>query len=665
MRARPFAWRALLALPVRGASALVNHLATGLCSHFPALWMRARACDAVVLASIFLFALTAFHAPVVAQDARAAGQSGPSRANPEAGAGGTRGERGAEQGQAAKQPGGAVTSHASLVVTANDHATRAAEQILNAGGSAVDAAIAAQLVLSMVEPQSSGLGGGGFALVHTPAASTGERRLTAYDGRETAPLGAKPTRFLGRDGTPFGFIAAAKSWRSIGTPGLPYMLTEMHADHGTLSWQELFVPALEIAREGFAVSPRLHGLLTWMGAKRFAPEARAQYFTADGAPVPIGTVLRSPAFGRTLQRFAETGEMAFRSGPIVEAILARAQPGDGGEGRRPRGGNVGEANKGASASPDDADQGVAGRLRQEDFARYQVKRRAAVCAHVSREYEVCGMPPPSSGGSTVLQALLLGRAAIARGQQADGAATGAVVVSTHRRLEAANLAFADRNHFIGDPDFVAVPLPGLLAPAYVTRRAGLIRPQRAGAPFAHGKPPGWDTPRGSDGDGDGPGTTHLSIVDRTGQAVAMTTSIETAFGSGITAAGMLLNNQLTDFAFVPVDAAGGPRANRLQAGKRPRSSMAPTLVYKNGALFAVLGSPGGSRIIGYVARAIEGLLFDGLDPQAAAQRPHVLSRNGPAELEKTAALDGLAEGLRARGHEVRRAEMTSGLHIIA
>ena len=506
-----------------------------------------------------------------------------------------------------------------MVAAANPHATEAGVAMLEAGGSAVDAAIAAQLVLGLVEPQSSGIGGGAFLLHHDP--ESGETQ--AYDGRETAPLAATGDQFLTEDGSPLGFWDAVPGGLSVGAPGVLRMLELAHTNHGKLAWARLFEPAIALAENGFAVSPRLHALITRDKLLPKFPAAAAYFYTPAGNPLPVGTILRNPAYAETLRRIAAEGADAFYEGEIAADIVTAVQ--------------------GASINP--------GRLTQADLAAYRAVVRSPVCRRY-REWRVCGMPPPTSGGVAVLQILSLLE------PHDLGAAAPSDPRSLHLLAEAGKLAFADRNAFLADPDFVDVPVEQLLDPDYLSARAALIDPQRA-LPEAE---PGLELRNGTWVQVEPPSTSHLSVVDAEGQAVSMTSSVENAFGSRVMVRGFLLNNQLTDFAFVP-EVEGRPVANRVEPGKRPRSSMSPTLVFDTGgALHLAIGSPGGSRIIGYVVRAVTGVLDHGLSVQAAIELPHAVNRNGPTDLESGTAAAGAKAALEALGHVVRETEMTSGLH---
>lgn len=515
-----------------------------------------------------------------------------------------------------------------MVAAANPLATDAGYRILRRGGSAVDAAIAVQMVLNLVEPQSSGIGGGAFMLVHDARRGA----LVAYDGRETAPAAAKADRFLDAAGKPLRFFDAVVGGRSVGVPGTLRMLELAHRRHGRLPWAALFDPAIRLAEQGFAVSPRLSGAIA---TERFFRQDRARgyFYNPDGAPLAQGQRRTNPAFATTLRRIAAEGASAFYTGEIARDIVRTVQE--------------------YEANPGD--------LTDADLAGYRAIARAPVCGRY-RGYKVCGMPPPSSGGTAVLQ--MLGML-----ERFDMKAIGeSQLLRAHLFGEAGRLAYADRSVYLADPDFVA-PRPGLLDREYLRQRSQLIRLDASSGRAAAGKPPAAAGAADADlGVGDAlefPSTSHVSIVDRYGNAVAMTTTIEDAFGSRLmTAAGFLLNNELTDFSFAPVQ-GGKPVANRVEAGKRPRSTMAPTIAYDaRGHVAVIVGSPGGSAIINYVAKALIGVLDWGLDPEAAVALPNVGSRNGPIELERGTRAEALAAKLNALGDETRIVEQTSGLQLI-
>lgn len=519
---------------------------------------------------------------------------------------------------------GYATQH--MVAAANPLAAEAGRQILRAGGSAVDAAVAVQLVLNLVEPQSSGIGGGAF-MVHWNQST---RRIVTLDGRETAPAAAKPERFLGPDGRPLGFMAAAVGGRSVGVPGTVKLLEEAHKRWGKLPWSQVLAPAIRLADEGFAVSPRLNGLLNGEQALRSDPLARAYFYDEAGKPREVGHVLKNPAFAATLRSLASGGSAAFYAGAIAADIVA--------------------AVTGHPTNPGD--------MTAADLAGYTVVEREPLCGRY-RVYTICGMGPPSSGGIAVQQ--ILGMV-----ERFDLGRMGPGANAVHWISEAGRLAFADRNLYVGDPAFVDVPSAGLIDPAYLNTRANLMSEDRSMGTARAGEPPrrraqllGPSDPQAEYG------TSHISIIDSDGNAVSMTTTIEDGFGARImTRGGFLLNNELTDFNFAPT-ANGAPVANRVEPGKRPRSSMAPTLVFDAfGRLYAVVGSPGGSQIIGYVVKTLIGLLDWRLDPQQAVDLGNFGSRNGPTELERGTEAEAWGVTLQTRGHEVRALEMTSGIQAI-
>jgi gamma-glutamyltranspeptidase/glutathione hydrolase len=509
-----------------------------------------------------------------------------------------------------------------MVAAANPHAARAGIEILRAGGSALDAAVAAQMVLNLVEPQSSGIGGGAFALLWDAAAG----KVSAYDGRETAPGAARPDRFLRPDGTALGFLEAVGSGLSVGVPGLLRMLELAHAKHGRLPWKRLFEPAIRLADEGFAVSPRLHRLIAADPLLRRHPAARAYFFLPDGRALPVGHRLQNPEFAAVLRRVADEGPRAFYEGDVARDMAAAAA---------------------AAAPPGD--------LAERDLAGYRAVEREAVCGSY-RSYRVCGMPPPSSGGIAVLAILgTLERFDMARVRPNSSQAV-------HLFSEAGRLAYADRDHYVGDPDFVRVPAAGLTDPVYLRDRALLVRPEKSMIRALPGTPVGASSALGADSTVESSGTSHLSVIDAAGNAVAMTSSIESAFGSRIFVRGFLLNNELTDFSFLPEE-GGRPLANRVEPGKRPRSAMAPTLVFAPGGdLVMALGAAGGPAIINYTARTLVGVLDWKLSLQRSIAAPNMGSRNRETEIELGSALEKVAPALRALGHPVAAVPMPSGLH---
>ena len=513
-----------------------------------------------------------------------------------------------------------------MVAAANPLAAEAGAEVLRAGGSAVDAAVAVQGVLSLVEPQSSGIGGGAF-LVHYSAA-TGD--VITYDGREVAPRGATADMFLDAGGKPLRFFDAVRSGRSVGVPGAVAMLELAHREHGRLPWRQLWRPGITLAETGFAVSPRLHEMITAVVARGSLPANSAAYLTLDGkAPRPVGSLLRNPDYAATLRRIAVQGAKALREGPIAEEIVSavRADP-------------------------------MPGTLTLEDLRDYRPNRLEPVC-NTYRVYLVCGMRPPSSGGVAVLSVLGIL-------SHVDMAARGATTVAGwHYLIEAQRLAYADRDTYVADDRYEAVPIAGLLDRDYLASRAALVSPDRAMQRVEPGRPPGAQL-RGRDATGGTTGTSHFVVVDGRGNVVSMTTTVESLFGSQRMAGGFFLNNQLTDFSFTPFDDKGQPIANAVAPGKKPRSSMSPTIVFRDGRFELAVGSPGGHAIIGYVAKSIVGMLDWGLTPQAAVDLPNVIARG--LVVAETARMDpALIESLRAMGHEFRGGRSggeASGIHAV-
>ncbi|MEL7542329.1 MAG: gamma-glutamyltransferase [Pseudomonadota bacterium] len=518
-----------------------------------------------------------------------------------------------------------VRASKQLVVAANPLAVDAGLAVLRDGGSAIDAAIAVQMVLNLVEPQSSGIGGGAFIL-HWNAA---RKSLTTWDARETAPAAANPKRFIPADGSAPQWHTTVHSGLSIGVPGLLRGLERAHAAEGKLPWQRLFAPAIALAENGFAVSPRLHKMLDGMGAEKFGPVARALYFDEGGAPLAVGTNFKNPAFAASLRRVADAGADAFYTGPLAAEIVRKVAT--------------------APNTPGD--------MTATDLASYRALERAPVCAPY-RGYSVCGMGPPSSGALTIAQVLGLIEPFTLGTTPLDENAL-------HVIAEAQKLAFADRARFMADADFVDVP-HGLLDAHYLAERRRLIDTTRVTPRAEPGAPPRRILRvRGRDTSRERAGTSHISIIDAAGNAVSMTTTIESAFGSRLMVGGFLLNNELTDFAWQPNDEDGRLLANRVEPGKRPRSSMAPTMIFaSDGKLWALTGSPGGSRIINYTLKSIIAMIDWKLDAQQSADLVNFGSRNGPFEVETSAEGEKLGTMMRARGHAITAADMTSGLHII-
>ena len=552
------------------------------------------------------------------------------------------------------KPGWATKKFA--VAAANPLATDAGLQVLRAGGSAIDAAVAVQMVLTLVEPQSSGIGGGAF-LLHSTGCK-GE----AFDGRETAPGGVDEKLFIGADGKPMAFYDGVVGGRAVGVPGVVKMLEVAHKQYGKLPWAQLFIPAIALAESGFKVSPRLAMQLNNDAHLKKDPAAAAYYFKPDGSSLEPGTLLKNPALAEVLRQIAAKGSSAMHEGSVAQAMVKKVQ-----------------------SHPTNP-----GKLSMNDLAGYQVKKRDPICSDYAAAhtmYRLCGMPPPSSGAIAVGQILgILANTNAATMPPVAG--MGGVPGTTaqtpsadwlHLYTEASRLAFADRGQYLGDPDFVAAPggnWMSLLDPDYLADRAKLIAQQPGGQSMKTAKPgaPGpVKTAYAPMPDQPEFGTSHISIIDAFGNVISMTSTVEDAFGSrqltdGGTgkAGGFFLNNELTDFSFAPTDAEGKPIANRVQPGKRPRSSMAPTLVFDKSTNKIVMtgGSMGGALIIHHTAKLLYGTLNWGLNAQQAIDLPNFGSLNGPSLLEENRFSPATVEALRSRGAEVREMNMTSGLQAI-
>ncbi|QRM54989.1 gamma-glutamyltransferase [Sinorhizobium sp. BG8] len=521
-----------------------------------------------------------------------------------------------------------ATAKQYMVAAAHPLAAEAGRAILEKGGSAIDAMVAVQAVLGLVEPQSSGLGGGAFLLYYDAS----NKRLTTLDGRETAPMAATPKLFLDKDGKPLEFYDAVVGGRSVGTPGTVMLLQEAHNRYGKLDWNTLFDQAMKLATDGFAVSPRLAGLIADQGDGLKTFETPAKYFFDDkGQPLKAGAVLKNPDYAETLRAIADGGADAFYNGPIAEAIVDAVRI----------------VNKNA------------GVLALDDLRNYRVKERRPVCVDY-RARQVCGMGPPSSGAVTIGQILGLVENFDIKGLGKDNPESWRIIGDAQR------LAFADRGRYLADTDFVPAPIKGLLDKKYLSERAALLDGDKA-LPDDKVKAgePEWDHALlfGRDRAIELPSTTHFVIVDADGNVVSMTSTIENAFGSGLMTKGFLLNNELTDFSFETHD-GWVPIANRVEPGKRPRSSMAPTIVMKDGKPLLAIGSPGGSQIIGYVAQALIAYIDWGMDVREIVSMPHLINRFGTYDLEAGTAAEKLQEPLKALGYEVKLGEMTSGLHAI-
>ena len=560
-----------------------------------------------------------------------------------------------------EKPGWATKRFA--VAAANPLATDAGYQILKTGGSAVDAAVAVQMVLGLVEPQSSGIGGGAF-LLHQDGKPNG--KMEAFDGRETAPAAATESLFMGADGKPMAFSDAVVGGRSVGVPGTVRMLEMAHKQHGKLPWATLFQPAIALAEGGFKVSPRLNTLVTGEKNLKNDPVAATYFYDATGTAWPVGHVLKNPAYADVLRGIAKNGAKALHEGDIAQAIVSKVRN-----------------------HPTNA-----GVLSLQDLANYAPKKREPLCFDYKvqpESYQICGMPPPSSGAIAIGQILGILNNTVAPQLPLESAKapTAAEFLSPewlHLYLEASRLAFADRAQYVADPDFVEPPAGSwaqMLNPVYLEKRSKLItnvsmKTASAGIPLPYDAiktsanaridfkyAPMPDQPEY--------GTSHISIIDAAGNALAMTTTIEGAFGSmqmvspnPALAGGFLLNNELTDFSFAAADASGKPIANRVQPGKRPRSSMSPTLVIDKttGQVIMSAGSPGGALIIHFTAKTLYGTLNWGMNAQEAINLPNFGSLNGPSILEAKRFPPAVVEALKAKGHEIREIDMTSGLQAI-
>ena len=516
-----------------------------------------------------------------------------------------------------------------MVSAANPLAAQAGYDVLAAGGTAADAMIAVQLMLNLVEPQSSGIGGGAFLLYWDASSKT----LNTFDAREKAPAAAVPERFLNAEGEKIPFAEAISGGQAVGVPGILRLMEVTHNLYGNQNWASLFQSTIDMADNGFEVSPRMaNSIQSTIDRERYLdvfPGAKEYFFNDDGSPLQAGTLLKNPAFAETLRILAAEGADAFYSGPIAEDIVAV----------------VAETSK------------VENNITLQDMADYRVKVRPAVCTDY-RGYDVCGMGPPTSGGLTVGQIL-----GILNNFDLNG--TGWNAELAHLYAEAAKLAYADRALYMADADFVDVPVKGLLDKDYLKTRAAMIDPNAASGKRMAGEPPRDHTALFAPSQNpDRPGTSHIVIRDQYGNALSMTTTIETFFGSRVFVRGFLLNNELTDFDRAPKD-GGRLVANRVEGGKRPRSSMSPTIVMKDGEPYLLIGSPGGSRIINYVAKTIIAILDWDMDPQDAIETGHFVHRNGSSmDLEQETAAAGFADALTAKGHEVKAVDLNSGLHAI-
>ncbi len=510
-----------------------------------------------------------------------------------------------------------------MVVTANPYASQVGYRVLQEGGNAIDAMVAIQVMLGLVEPQSSGLGGGAFTLFYD--AKT--KRLHTFDGRETAPMKAKATLFIDEAGEPLAFYDAVVGGRSVGTPGTPRLLGDLHRRFGSQTLDALLKPTVSLATNGFTVSPRLASAIAADGDRlKTDPETAAYFFNADGSPLQEGHNLQNSAYAKTLMMLVSGGFDAFYQGDIARDIVDKVTQAD--------------------------NPGV---LSLNDLSQYQVIEREPVCFDYQQS-TICGMGPPSSGALTLGQIFgVLEHFDLSGFSEND-------VLGWHLLGEASRLAFADRGMYMADSDFVNMPV-GLLDKEYLASRAKLINKDQALETVEAGKPPFVTTKNAYDESIELPSTSHFVIVDRDGSVVSMTTTIENGFGSRLMTNGFLLNNELTDFSF-RAEKDGKPIANRIEPGKRPRSSMAPTIVFQDGQPYLAIGSPGGSRIIGYVAKTLVAHLSGGVPIQQAINLPHGVKRFADYDLAENKALDSLAEALGQLGHQVVRRDLNSGLHAI-
>ena len=512
-----------------------------------------------------------------------------------------------------------------MVATAHPIASKVGFDILKKGGTAADAAVAIQLALNVVEPQSSGIGGGAFALYWNAR----EKKLKSYDGRETAPKSATADLFLDEDGVKRKFWDVVPGGLSVGVPGTLALLEKLHLNFGSIAWKELFKPAIDLAANGFPVSIRLVKSIKRARLKKlkFFDDTQNIFFKKDGSDYSPGEIIRNKELAQTFKIISQQGSKAFYNGVIGDQIVRTVQS--------------------SRVNP--------GLMEESDLVRYKVKERTPVCLPY-RDYKICGMGPPSSGGLTV--GLILG---ILENSQIKDIGRG--VEGMHLFIEASKLAYADRNLYIADSDFVAVPSQGLMDKAYLKERFTKI----SGTPIEKAEP---GTPPGSEEllrqlhrHKESAGTTHFSVVDSYGNSLSLTSTIETGFGSRLIAGGFLLNNEMTDFAFVP-KTNDGLIANRVEGGKRPRSSMSPTIVLKNNKPYLILGSPGGSRIISYVAKTIISMLDWGMDPQSAINSGHVVNRNGVTEIEEASDALVFKKGLSQLGHQIKVRNLNSGIQMI-
>ncbi len=509
----------------------------------------------------------------------------------------------------------------SMVVTNNPWATQAATTILEQGGNATDAAIAAGFVLGLTEPQSSGIGGGGYVL------SYNNKKLLAFDGREVAPSSANPSWFLAKDGKPMSFDDAMLSAHSVGVPSEVMLFYTMSKKQGNLAWKKILAPAIKLAENGFPLSPRLYSLLiSDQDVLKNNPAIKAVYFNQDGTVKAVGSIITNPEYAKTLKQIAKD-PMSFYHGKIAKDIVTTINNKAGQE-----------------------------LFKEKDLSKYQVLTYDPVCGTYRANYKICSVPPSSSGGTTVLELLKI-YANNYSGSDYDDPKW------IYNFFEASKLAYADRNQYLADPDFVKQPVKGLLQDDYIKSRAKLVSSQALATPVIAGIPNGADKKYAPDASPKSHGTTSVAIVDKKGNAIAMTVTVEHQFGSHLFVDGFFLNNELTDFSFVPTDNNQKPIANRVEAGKRPRSSIAPTMVFdnKSGQLQAIVGSPGGSQIICYVAKNIIQMVDMHMTPLDAVSTPNLCAVNTNPVIEAdSSTMDKYIPTLQSQGESIVRSDLVSG-----
>jgi gamma-glutamyltranspeptidase/glutathione hydrolase len=511
-----------------------------------------------------------------------------------------------------------------MVAAANPLAAQAGLDMLRAGGSAVDAAIAVQMVLGLVEPESSGIGGGAFMLVYSPKT----KQTTSFDGREMAPASARPGMFLDAAGKPRAKQEAIPGGLSVGIPGVVSMLEMAHRKYGKLPWAKLFQPAIKLADNGFPVGPKLARTIKGFARGANMPDIKAHFYHADGTPLAEGEIYKNPEYAASLRAIAAGGAKAFYTGEIAQAIVDKVQHAP--------------VNQGG--------------MTLADLAGFQAMERAPVCGDY-RIWHLCSMGPPSSGGIAIVQILgMLQRFPSSQLQPNS-------LSEAHLFTQASKLAYADRAKYVGDTGFVQVPIAGLLDKGYIASRAAQIDPAKDMGLAQAGNPPQKHADYAPQRSPVLHGTSHMTIVDKNGEVIAMTTSVESVFGAEVMVKGFFLNNTLTDFSLDPM-LDGKLVANAPAPGKRPLSAMSPTIVFnRDGKFLLSVGSPGGPAIIDYVAQSLVAMLDGGLTPAQAIALPRQLNLNGPTRLEQSPENDALAPQLAAMGHTVTVVSgEASGLH---